>query len=254
MVTGAPNTSLIYNAQNYDLGYHVFDDCLWFTDIPDNQITGASGLAILSPFTGHPLWVRYADLTKSSGSGLFGGLSTSEQNDWGQMAGLHKVGGSIYRAQNVGVQGSTSTTHRYLIMRYNSLLEFQEQIETPDDFFQFSGNDRVSDIWYSPTEATWFIMTEGNGPAFVAYNGSDFSSFRVQGNLFVIGAEDLTVSTLIDEGSFGHAEINGVKRIVNVGQQGHNTAIGSFSAKGSGIWEFNITNEGSFPSAPYSGI
>ena len=65
------------HARDLHDGYEVFDDCLWMLDhgyFPGTNgfATEASGLCIVSPFTGRFLWIKHADRKSHSVGGTFG--------------------------------------------------------------------------------------------------------------------------------------------------------------------------------------
>jgi len=70
---------------NSGFGYHVFDDAIWITSNSGGSTLDGppSGLAVMSPFTGHMMWVSKAE----------------DANKWGTSRGLAQTGTSLYRVQ-----------------------------------------------------------------------------------------------------------------------------------------------------------
>ena len=97
-------------------GYHVFNDCIWVTDVGANNSgtsIEASGLTVLSPWTGTRLWLRYASV-----------LNSTTRQRWGANVGLErKTANTIQRLQASGSPPFTDT-YNVGLYTYNDLLTF----------------------------------------------------------------------------------------------------------------------------------
>jgi len=219
--------SLRYSDAQYELGYQVFNDAFWVIDSLNTR--EPSGLAVLSPFTGHPLWVRFADLTKSTGSGLFGG-SVGSAGSWGKHIGLERVGSIIHRLQRDSSDGSTSAIHRALIQTYNDNLDYLSQIETPDT--DVGASATYTDLAFAPILSQWLLH---RGGVLERYD-STFTTFIESQGISYIGA-------LNPDGAANLrcvAEVDGIVRGGAEFEDG-NGAPGDFHTQGSGIWDFDFT-------------
>lgn len=144
-------------------GYHVFDDCLWMTDISSSSsIAGPnfgypSGLAILSPHTGHRLWITYAEQNAVSVSTLSPGVLDF---NWSTMRGLERTGlNSIYRVVPRFQRSTTTSSGQLKFAQYNDSLDFVSATTTTST--HFSGNDEfplgggtanaIHDMWFDGT-------------------------------------------------------------------------------------------------------
>lgn len=230
-----------YNNAEYEHGYQVFDDCFWITDHPNGN-REPSGLAIASPFTGHALWLQFADLTLSTGSGLAGGAVGSAKS-WGSHVGLERVGSTIYRVQEARADGSTAAVHTALIQTYNDDLDYLGQIESVE-FNSFPGD--YVDMIYLPTLNEWmFYSTTSPGNLGIDFTNDDFTTVLREGSAFYIGAAELTTFTAISNTSriFGAGELEGITRSPAEFSDGNNSS--GFTTRGSGIWDLEIGTPGS---------
>jgi hypothetical protein len=129
------------------LGYHVFDDCLWQTDVSFNQSvtpdTGfCSGLAIMSPYTGHPLWVRYADQTAVDSIPLAG--FPAKKKNWSTGKGLERVTTNDIRRLHPNIQhDATLVSGQFIIMQYNDMLDLTTSFATTSDSVETGLVDNV---------------------------------------------------------------------------------------------------------------
>lgn len=237
--------SVWYNNQEYEHGYQVFDDSFWIIDHADGD-RAPSGLAVASPFTGHAFWLRFADLTRSTGSGVFGGFIGSA-GSWGEHVGLEKVDDVIYRVQRLQAPGSDSAHHTGLIQKYNSNLDYLGQIETADTE---PDPESYTDMTFIPTASVtddeWMLYgSDGGSRLLVTFYNLDFTVSLGSSNAFYIGALNtgagnaLTQSTVI----MGAAEFEGVVRSAAEFSDGNNST--GFTSRGSGIWDLEIGTPGS---------
>lgn len=145
-----------YNASSFDGndGYEVFDDCFWMVDIPGPGALASgdeyapSGLAVISPFTGRALWVRWAQPTVTSHA------SSAEQVAWPDLCGLARTGANrIYRV------ATNLDTNDAIFMRYNDNLDFVSEtaatISTP------AGVNELFDMFHDGTD--FFVLEQNNG-------------------------------------------------------------------------------------------
>ena len=228
--------SLRYSDPQFELGYQVFDDAFWIIDSLNTR--PPSGLAILTPFTGHPVWVQFADLELSSGSGVFGG-SVGSAGSFGSHIGLERVGSTTFRVQRTSADGSTSAFHTALIQRYNDDLDYLSEIETPE--VDVTGPVNYTDMIFSSSMGQWLL----HRGAFIERFSSDFSTFIESQGSFYIGALELTGGNLANSNCIG--ELEGAIRAGAELEDG-NGGPSSFHTQGSGIWDLDFT----FPAA--SGI
>ena len=151
-----------------NLGYHVFDDCIWMTDQAFGSNSLSSGLCILSPYTGHSLWARYAapDHFDTISTAFFSGNSGT----WPLGVGLVRTAAnSIYRL-NPNVENSiTAPSGRLVFGQFNDMLDFVSIVRTtsdvtdstPDEFPTANGNS-YHDFWYDPTNAEYWVSNAAN--------------------------------------------------------------------------------------------
>lgn len=220
-----------FGNQEFACGYQVFDDCLWVTDIDDDG-TQPSGLSVISPFTGHMLWLRFADQSLSSGSGVFGG-SVGSAASFGGHVGLENVSSVIYRSQVELADGSTASARTVLIQQYDQMLDYLGQIET-DENPTVGPNPSVIDLTHIPSTTNWWVgirITVG----VVVYRFDSSWSFIDSPGVTVIGNPATLSAT--NNGRF--AELDSVIRAANV----HNSpGASSFDHRGSGIWDCNTSD------------
>lgn len=236
--------SVWYNNPEYEHGYQVFNDSLWIIDHGDGG-RAPSGLAIASPFTGHCMWLRFADLTLSTGSGVFGGLVNSARS-WGGHVGLERIGSTIYRLQRKRANGSISSKHTALIQTYNDDLDYITQIESAEfDSFDDDYNDLIFLPTASVTPNEWmFFSTTAVGGLAIDFTDSTFTTVLREGGAFYIGAATLAAGIVDNANAIvGAAEFNGVVRCGAEVFDGNNTT--GFTSRGSGIWDLEIGTPGS---------
>lgn len=237
--------SVWYNNQEYEHGYQVFDDAFWIIDHADGD-RAPSGLAIASPFTAHCMWLRFAELTQSSGSGVFGGVANSAKS-WGGHVGLEKIGSTIYRLQRARADGSIGGKHTALIQRYNEALDYLGQTETADfDSFDSSYNDLIFLPTASLTANEWmFYSTTAAGGLGIDFMDSTFSTSLREGGAFYIGAETFSAGKVDNTSTavVGAAELAGIVRSPAAFTDGNNAT--GFTTRGSGIWDLEIGTPGS---------
>lgn len=165
---GWPTTrqSQLNNADGlFNTGYHVFDDAIWITDrSPDgtssNNRGRASGLAVLSPYTGHKMYVRYADLTPSSLG-----------NAYPYHVGLERVASNrIIRVDNEMALNplALGASGRWNFIEYDDNLDYvTETLSTspntfPADYFSTgAGTFTPPGAWDAVFDGTsWFVFND----------------------------------------------------------------------------------------------
>jgi hypothetical protein len=155
-----------------NLGYHVFDDTIWITDIsPFGTTSKASGLAVLSPYTGHPLWVRYAELVND----------TSTDLNWPDYTGLERPSNNtIYRTSPTIVTTVTAVSGRAAFQEFNDNLDYQgETLSTsaigdplnPNEFPLLGDAVEWSDMMYDGTNY-WVFNQDRVGVDAVKFDSS----------------------------------------------------------------------------------
>jgi hypothetical protein len=232
-----------YNSPEYEHGYQVFNDAFWITDHAAGS-RAPSGLAIASPFTGHCMWLRFADLTLSTGSGSFGGVINSA-GAWGNHIGLEKVGSTIYRVQRSQADGSTSAVHRALIQTYDQDLTYLGQIEGPDASPAPGASPTYTDMTFLPTSSAtaneWMLYGNDAGSRLsISFYDSTFSTWLRTNGSFYIGALSVTAGNALSQTStiFGASEYAGIARSAAEFSDGNNA--GGYITRGSGIWDLEI--------------
>lgn len=155
--------------------YGVFDDAFWILDKGGNTLP--SGLAIINPFTGDPVWIRHAD----HAIGL-------ESKDWHELRGLERIGGSIYRvARQTFNSGGTD---------YLAFYEFDDNLdfvaEHVSDVTAVPGVTtlRTEDMFYDPDNSQWCVMdATANAREFYIFDSAfNFVSDHNSAELFENGA------------------------------------------------------------------
>ena len=141
-------------------GYHIFNDCIWMTDVADTSSFGGpnfgypSGLAILSPYTGHRMWVRYADMTPYTVDRLLGAL---RDFNWGGSRGLERVSSNnIYRTSPLIQRPTSPASGQFTFARYDDMLDFVTLFTTTssspnaDNLVPLGGDTAaVHDFWFN---------------------------------------------------------------------------------------------------------
>lgn len=120
--TGSPGTATAQILdEDFNSGYHAFDETLWITDRTFNSsIARASGLVTLSPWTGHQLWLRYADPEPSPIVDIFGRVYA-----WGGHIGLERpINDKIIRSHWECIPDLTSNKQTYTFHEYDDLLNY----------------------------------------------------------------------------------------------------------------------------------
>lgn len=220
-----------------NLGYHIFDDAIWMLDVSPNVTGGLenhpSGLAILSPFTGHRLWIRYADVT----------AGTHTQTGWPRMTGLERANTNvIYRLDPASITTSTAVSGKLLFTQYNDNLD--RVVETPttastlfqNDEFPFGASSiSVSDFFFDGTNYWVFNL---NSPGFDVFKFTTSFDFVEKYSLSGIRG--------------GRGAYVGGKQIVFYGEipGGVGTFVNTF---GSGIQSFVTITDSSDPGGVTAG-
>ena len=225
------NRGTWYNNAEFESGYHVFDDTMWITDVPSTT-DPPSGLVVISPFTSHPLWLRYADLTLSSGSGVLGGAVASA-GAWGEHKGLERVSSIIYRVQDgAPTNGTTSAAGRVLFQRYNDSLDYLGQIETDDNPSEGS-NPFILDMNFTSLLSEFWV-TVNTSPGHIVWRFDTSFLFVDSAGILNRGTQELSS----DINSPRIAEMAGINRLGNAFLSPGNA---TFSHRGSGIWDLDIS-------------
>lgn len=163
-----PNGIVGSTTTTSNLGYHVFDDAIWMLDRSIGGSTRVpSGLAILSPFTGHRLWVRYADPTPISVTVL--GTTTTNLG-WPKLNGLERnTPNSIYRIIPTVQTSVTNVSGQVVFGKYNDNLDLIDTITTlstvthQNDEFSLGGDvNSYHDMWFDGTNY-WVSNNEFTG-------------------------------------------------------------------------------------------
>lgn len=233
-----------------NLGYHVFNDCLWMTDVVMSSATTAkpSGLAILSPYTGHRMWVRYAEQTQFVSTEL----SVNNRNsDWARALGLVRdATNSIYRMHKDVQTTVTNVSGTFVFAQYNDMLDFTTTVTTGPAELPFAGDLlELEDFWYDNMNSEYWVSSHSvvDHPGFPFWKFD--SSFQYI-NKYTYGSE---------YGANGITQSHGIF----IGGQQYIFAGGSGVANstgfGSGIVSLSIVSEGTDPymtdgSAPSCGL
>lgn len=154
-----------------NLGYHVFDDALWMLDTsPTNAsaLTIPSGLAMLSPYTGHRMWVRYADQTAIDSTVSFSGPPTVTNLNWSTFVGLERPAADvIYRVHPTIQRPFASTSGQFRLGLYNDNLDLVTDVTTTSDSvetnlvdqFPLGGGDVLGDLWLDINNNEYWVAT-----------------------------------------------------------------------------------------------
>lgn len=117
-------------------GYQVFDDCIWMLDRSSISASNQypSGLATLSPFNGHYMWIRYADMTPVTLTFRSGSTATT---NWSTMVGLtRRSANSILRLsrrlENPVDEGSAKA--RFVFAEYDDSLDYLTSFSTTSPY------------------------------------------------------------------------------------------------------------------------
>jgi len=157
-----------------NLGYHVFDDCIWMTDtaVGVSPTTGfASGLAILSPFTGHRMWVRYADQTAIPSIPLGG--STAINKNWSSSVGLTRLAANTTYRLHPNIQRDfTSASGQGIFGKYNDMLDLIATVTTKSNIVQPGIADQFplgtstdltfNDYWHDDSADEYWLSNSQN--------------------------------------------------------------------------------------------
>lgn len=173
-----PNTSSFpkpygeINVVGY-LGYHVFDDCLWETDVTFSATnTGfCSGLAIMSPWTSHPMWIRYAEQTAVDSIPLAG--FPAIQKNWSSAIGLERASANnIYRLHPNPQSDATTSSGQFLVMQFNDMLDMSSSFATTSDSvavgvvdnfpFGTSTTITINDFWRNDSTGNYLVSNTIN--------------------------------------------------------------------------------------------
>jgi hypothetical protein len=152
---GVINYNTIAN-ENSNNGYHVFDSTIWMTDRTPTSTDFPSGLVIVSPWTGHQLWLRYAD----QNSGILG-------SNWSTHIGLERpLTNVIYRSHPQSIAGTTSPfLQTYSVHQYNDMLDYIGDFTSdgnPNTPPLVGGQEPVTDLFTDGT-SYFFLGAAGSG-------------------------------------------------------------------------------------------
>jgi hypothetical protein len=146
----------------YNQGYFVFDDTFWLQERHDG--TQSSGLLVLSPFTGHRVWLRHVDPTTSASP--YGG-------QWVNHNGLEIDSGTIYRLNLTEVADPMSAVNNLIVAfeRYNFDLDYlgQSLTDTLDntgglfDLREFAASSSTAYILIDNTSTSRIVTTSFPG-------------------------------------------------------------------------------------------
>lgn len=223
-----------------NLGYHVFDDCLWMTDQPMSSATTAkpSGLVILSPYTGHNMWIRYADQTEFVTTTT---IATTIACDWARSVGLIRNNtNSIYRLHNNVQDTVTNVSGTFVFAQYNDLLDFTTSFSTGPAELPFGGDLlELEDFWYDDVNSEYWVSSH----SIVDHPGFPFWKFDASFqyiNKYTYGGEYGSAFGINhSHGVFA----NGGQHYIFAGGSGNLNATG-FS---SGIYPLSIVSDGTDP-------
>jgi len=221
-----------YNNTEFEMGYQVYDDAMWITDV-GSAGEDPSGLVVTSPFTGHAQWLRYAEQTPSTGSGALGGSSMSAE-PWGDHVGLDRVGSIIHRVQTAVANGSTSAAGTLLIQQYNDALDYLGQIETDENPGQ-GASPFARDLAFVPASSSEWWAVIGTTPGNFIWRFDGTFTFIAAAGIVNIGTGELATGGA----SPRVADLGGTVRFGNVHVSPGNA---TFSHRGSGIWDADISN------------
>lgn len=232
-----------------NLGYHVFDDCLWMTDQAFDVATAKpSGLCILSPFTGHKLWVRYAaqDHFDTVSTAFFDGASGT----WPLSVGLVRISANnIYRLNSSLENSITSPSGRLVFGHFNDMLDFIDVVRTTSDVtesnpneFPTSNGNTYHDFWHDPATGEYWVS---NSVALGFGIWKFDSSFKYINKYEVINNDVITASGISSaRGVF----INGQHYLFH-GRLGPDGGGGSEYMNSSGIFPIDVDTPGTEPYA-----
>lgn len=160
----------------YNNGYHVFDETLWITDRTFVSANIPSGLTILSPWTGHQLWLRYAE----QASGTLGGV-------WGDHTGLERIAANnIFRSHNKSISETVSPfLQTYTLHKYDDMLNYIGDFTSdgnPNTTIGIGGQVKVTDVFYDGS-SYFFLGAAGSGMTQLDSGFNYVSSWVVESDL-----------------------------------------------------------------------
>lgn len=191
---------------SFNVGYEVFDDCFWLTDQDfgvGSVSNYASGLAIVSPFTGHTMWVRFAELVNESKGYKVG--ETPPTSNWGWQLGMERIDGSTiircgWDIRNpviaADIPGSNPTTFAdtsgtVAFIEYNNNLDFVSETISTSEFisnvFQHSSVARIGDMFWDGTHYWLLGFNNGAGNSHTAWKFDSLYNFS---QAYVFDPED----------------------------------------------------------------
>lgn len=148
--------------------YSVFNEAFWMLDggTASNGPSSRppSGLAVIDPFTGNAVWLRYADLHETDRGSLPGFAQY-----WPDHVGLELVGGSVWRATESSFD--IAGTDYFALIEYNTDLEFVA--EHTFTFPAITSFGQLRDMMYDADNDLWFFFeTLLSGPEVIELDGS----------------------------------------------------------------------------------
>jgi len=243
IVSNWPPERLAWPAHNYEndstlafnAGYEVFNDAIWMTDqSPEcsswpHSATYASGLAIMSPYTGHKMWVRHAEL-----------VNDHKGHNWPTQIGLERISNDniIRVSPEREALGTGDWDIKVHFLQYDDQLNFLSEISS-DAFGSFTThNITFVDMFY---DGSYLYCTNSLS------QGADIYKF------------DDTTFTYVDKYSVSVDDVLGLTDL-----RGCHTTVGNYFYSGtsgvstpmsqSGIYPWWIDSHSADPSAQEHGV
>jgi hypothetical protein len=179
-------------ATSFNLGYHVYNDAIWITDnsVLNGTDSKPSGLAILSPYTGHFQWVRYAELVNDTSTSL----------NWPDYVGLERTAtNTVYRVSPTIVKTLTAVSGHVAFQEFDDMLDYTGETLTtstvgdpanPDEFPLGGDPDEFADMCFDGSNY-WVTNNENVGFDVWRFN----SSFVYTGQFIVVSPDPVATGT-----------------------------------------------------------
>jgi hypothetical protein len=140
-----------------NLGYQVFNDCIWITSRGGSTSTqmnaSSSGLALISPWTGHALWVISCEPTPST---------APVPRAWDHHVGLVRKQTDLIIRVERALEYVSASTWKIRFHKYNDLLDYLgEEIVTFTQPASTTAGE-VQDIDFNGTDYVVSIGSAGN--------------------------------------------------------------------------------------------
>lgn len=142
------------------LGYSSFDATLWVTDWSTNSVVGfperiPSGLAVICPFTGDPLFVRHADTR------LFTLGGTANGQRWGDLIGMERIGpNSIIRLTQDYRDPPPVGTFQFSFVEYNDALDYVGQTDVLNSTVENISDNNFRDMFWDPDNFRFVVLDD----------------------------------------------------------------------------------------------